>query len=371
METKDTIVRPPGEGENITPEVVEPKTALEMEENAELRKDSGMGRRIGQFLDIKKDDIAPPKEEDKGTSTPPKEEEVVPPVVSELDKMEQPQLIEEVKKNQRLVSERETNIKKLEDEVQRLKNIGEGEDPESKKLQAFIQEMKEDFTTGYSKFRKEYDLPDISVVQAQMNKGTVPQRVKHWQDTTLRSKIEKQFGLEEGEFEFSMEDAAKADTASYEWLYQTKLKEGELIDADKKVVQSQAQLDQRLEQQRELDKKSIAEKFYDGDLEKVKDLTNEMNTIANKVASGELTPDQHPLSLFNIARGVRFDELAGVLIKNAVDDIVKQFAEKGMVLEGDLPTDISKVSGSPSSSEEIKPKTNYSPMARGIKRFTK
>jgi len=290
-----------------------------------------------------------------------------PELFTKLEDMEKPDLIVEVKDKVNLLSQKDTAIKELEEKIQELEKNTPGEESE------VLQDMKslsKDFKGNYSRLQKKYNLPDLDLVKAQLDGGDIGSRLEQYQNNELRAKIEEQFKLAEGEFEYDPKEAAKARTASWYWDYYSKEKENQLKqEMESLTSSSQAQIE-KVEAQQQEDINWLAENYFDKDLNKAKEKITELNEIANKVSSGELTPDKYPLALRNIVRGAFYDEFVTAEKKIALDNLVKQFAEKGMYLPDDeLPTDVTKPSSSPTNHDINKKdieKKKISPMLRSF-----
>lgn len=288
---------------------------------------------------------------------------------SEVDfsKMDAPTLIEEVKKNQRLVSERNTKIKELED---KLKTTPKGEDIPETEYQKFVKEARVDLSSAWKKFKDKFDLPDVSLVSS-VNANSIDDRLLQWQQTELRDTIEKEFGLEKGEFEVVKEDLFTPKTPSYRWRTLTQSKETELQNEMLTNLNNQKkQLDEvRVQQQADID--WYAETYLGGDKEAAKTAVIELNNIPARIEKGELKPDAHPFSLKNLLRGANHETLTKMAVDEAVKNLTKAFNEKGIYLETkDFPTDITMPKGkSPEGDGKTvfsKEELEKSPMLRSL-----
>lgn len=294
---------------------------------------------------------------------------------AKLEDMETPQLVEEVKKNQRLVSERNAKIEELESALAKAKENGGGEaNPEMEK---FLKELNVDFVGAFEKYKDKLNLPDMDIVSAQLNTGGVTARVKQWQENSLRKEIEEQFGLEEGEFEYDPADASKAGTASYEWNERTDAYRQELRNKQVALRQKEAENLKRIEDQQAKDLKWYADTYFEGDQSKVKGLLDTMNDTQLKVTKGEETPDKHPFSLRNLMRGFYHEDLTRRAVEKAVSDLKAQYAEKGMYLKGDTeePTDVTRIKSPPGKDSGVlevsKEAISNSPMLQNISSMIK
>lgn len=347
-----------------------PTTQVAVEKPETVHPDSGMFQSMKQYLGNPAD-----KEEEK-KETPPqdKKEEEVPPVVDKkLEELEAPALVDEVKKHQRLVAERETEIGELKKQLQSLSDkTQQGGDPE---LAKFIEELSQDFAGAYEKNRGKYKLPDIATVISQFNGGGTTARIKQFQETTLRAKIEKEFGLAEGEFEYDPKEASQAGTPSYEWDEQTRQKKAELTAEITRKNEAEARRTAQIEEQQKVDKKWIADTYFGGDETKVKDILSNMDEAMQKVTLGELSSEKHPFAMRNIIRGYHFDALVKDAVEKATSELVAKYAKHRLYLPADsAPTDLggSKTAAAkPEVEKQASEQIKFSPMLQEIYNFTK
>lgn len=281
-----------------------------------------------------------------------------------LEEMQKEDLIKEIKKNQRLVSERNQKIKDLENNASKPTVTDE-------KLRAFINDIKSDLKGGWKKHAKDFDLPDLSLIQASNSNGNLEDRLYQWQQSELRSEIEKEFDLEKGEFEVVKEDLYEPRTPSYRWRTKTEAKEKELNREIENQVSVERQRLAKIQQQQADEIKWFAENYTDKDITKAQAVVQQMNEVPQKIAKGELTPDKHPFALKNLLLGFKHDELVTKAVNDAVAKITKQFNDKGVYLESnkELPTDITNVKAPKSGKSKVsfdKSNLEKSPMLRNL-----
>lgn len=285
-----------------------------------------------------------------------------------LEELEKPALIEEVKKNQRFVSDRNTKIQELENKV---KTLEEKPTVTDEKLKSFITDIKQDLVNGWKKHSKDLELPDIGLIQASGSSGSVEDRLLDWQENTLKDQIEKEFELEKGEFEVVKEDLFQPKTASYRWRTATEAKEKELQKELQDLSNAEKTRLADIQRKQTEDIKWYADTFAGGDQNEVVKLVSEINDIPAKIAKGELTPEKHPFSLRNLLVSYKYDELVKKAVNDAVAQTTKQFNEKGIYLENEdeLPTDLTKIKKAASEKKKIefdKKLISNSPMLRNV-----
>jgi hypothetical protein len=286
-----------------------------------------------------------------------------------LEELDKPLLIEEIKKNQRFVSERQKQIEELGSQIKELEaKISAGTaNPE---LEEFVQGLTKDFKGTYDKYKDKYKLPSIDVVQKQYKLGDTTSRVQQWQESSLRNQIEQEFNLAEGEFEFDATDAAKAGTASYRWTELTDLKKQELLNEQRKLQSDEQERLSRLEEQQKIDKQQFATKFLNGDTSAVEGLIAGLNETSSKVALGELPSEKHPFSMYNLLLAFKHEDIVKSEVQKAIDDTIKQFGKYNLYLpnnEENTPTDASKVKAKPANAEVFNSEAlTKSPMLRSM-----
>jgi len=287
---------------------------------------------------------------------------------AKLEDLTQEQLIEEIKKNQRLVSERVNEVNALKTEVEKFKSNGNTvtNDPE---LKQFIDELKTNPAGAWDKYRSKFDLPDKDLLSASLSTNPEKQ-LKAWQETELKPNIEKKFGLEKGEFEVVKEDLYEPGTPSYAFRKATEAKEREQERSIAATRQSESQMLEQIKAQQIKDIKFIAENDLDGDLEKAEALFNELNTLPLKVVNGEIPPEQSPYAIRNILRGVFYDRLMADVKAKTEANLIKQFNEKGMYLpDKEMPVDLTKLKTTQPNTPPVtanKEELQNSPMLRTI-----
>lgn len=289
-----------------------------------------------------------------------------------LEEMEQSSLIEEVKKNQRFVSERDKKLKDYESQIEKYKAAAGGDGNATEEDLEAVNDMKalaKDFRGTYSKIKSKYNLPDLDVVSAQISKGDAVSRLRQYQENELRNQIERKHDLAEGEFEYDSDKAAKAGTPSYDWDYLSDKKLQEFESEQQSLSKQEEERMQKLEQQNEVDKKWFAEQFFDGDTEKVENVLGEMSETINKFANGEESIEKHPYALRNILKGFYADTLIKQQVEKVAQDLLNKFAEESMYLPSDkLPTDLSNVKTKTKDADTFNDKDlEFSPAARTMR----
>lgn len=291
---------------------------------------------------------------------------------TKLEDLEPPQLIEEVKKNQRLVSERLKEIEALKTELETFKANGNGQQKtqaSNPEVEQFINELKINPASAWDKYRAKFDLPDKDLLSASLSSNPEKQ-LKAWQETQLKPEIEKKFNLEKGEFEVVKEDLYEPGTPSYAFRKATEAKEREQEQVIANTRQSESQMLEQIKAQQIEDIKFIAENDLGGDLEKAEALFNELNALPIKIVNGEVPAERSPYAIRNLIRGVFHDQLMAQAKAEVENDIIKQFNEKGMYLpDKELPTDITKIKTTQTTTTPVtatKEQLEYSPMLRTI-----
>jgi hypothetical protein len=276
----------------------------------------------------------------------------------------------EMKKNQRLLSERDKELGQLR---------GQKPDERLAKHQEFFDGLKKDFKGTYSRFQKDFDLPDFQYVENQSASGnSIQERLQQFQDIELTPNIEKKFKLEEGTFVYDANEAYKAGTPSYEYRLQTEVKERGLTSEYETNLTKQQTLLTKVKQQTDADMKFLREGYFpDKDYESpqkadeafVAYLT-ELDKVQAQINTGEFNPEQNPFALRNIFRGVHHDNLSKTALEKQAKDIHSQYNAKGLYLpDNELPTDPTKLKGNtpPPATGEYKGDGKFSPMHRRIK----
>jgi len=267
---------------------------------------------------------------DGGNKDPDKGSEERP---SKLEEMSQEQLIEELKKNQRIANERLDELKKLKDSP--ITNDEE--------LKAFIEELKKNPINAWKNYRDKFKLPDTDLLKASLSNDPEEQLLA-WQNTTLKKKFEKEFGLQDGEFEVVKEDLYTPKTPSFRWRQLSEQKEKELFSRVEDIQKEEKDRIEKIRESQEEDIEYFAETFLDGDLEVARSKVQELNSIPQKIADGELDQSQHPFSLRNLMRGAFYEELVTKERERAEQNIIKQFNEKGYYLTSkELPTNLNNI----------------------------
>lgn len=284
-----------------------------------------------------------------------------PPPPVKLEEMDSKALIEEVKKNQRLVSERDVKLKdyeKLQTENTQLKNQLEefkknkvGEDPTAK---AFFELLRKDATAAWSQYKAKLNLPDLGLVQTQFAGGGHSARLKQYLETTVKPEIEKEFGMDKGTFKFNAEEAeADPTSASAQFLNLKREKESELRGEVANQEAKEKQIVEAVKSQQAADLKWYTEKYLGGDQTKAQELMKEFEAKALEVIAGKAKPEDHPFSLRNVLRGFKHEQLVQEAITKTVGDIKQQYAALGAFLPGDTKDSITNLKDIKSAEKPI------------------
>jgi hypothetical protein len=126
-----------------------------------------------------------------------------------------------------------------------------------------------------------------------------------------------------------------------------------------------------VQEQQSNELKWYADNYTGGDIKKAEGIVAELNSVPQKIAKGELTPDKHPFALKNLLLGFKHEELVQEAVNNAVAKITKQFNDKGIYLEGrnDVPTDITNIKTPKSGGKKVnfeKVALEKSPMLKNL-----
>lgn len=335
-------------------EFVESKDVTKIESFSEAEKNKV--KEVFPNLFVSKDD----------NNTPPKEDFGV-----KLEEMEKPALIDEFKKSQRLVADRENEITSLKAKVIESEGTVEELKKSSKsEADSVLEEMKVDFLGTYNKYAKKYNLPPLDMIAQQLSGGDTEDRIRQYQDTHLRSYIEKKYNLQEGEFEYDPKEAAIAKTPSAEWDLLTAKKRQELSEESSNIQKVERERLTKVEEQQRNDLKWLTDTYYDGDSKKAEEAIKEMDGAVAKISKGEEPYEKHPFAMRNLVRGFYFEQLRDEAVQAAVDNLTAEFAKHKMYLPGkDSPTDISNISSNNSNTIPLhlqKDIIQHSPMLQNI-----
>lgn len=284
-----------------------------------------------------------------------------------LEEMKPEQLIEEVKKNQRISNERLNEINTFKAEVEKLKN--NGGDPDVK---AFLEALKEDPLKAWQTYAEKLKLPDPDVMrQIFATTEDADFRFKHWQDNVLKPQLEKKHNLVEGEFEYDPKDAYTKGTPSYDWRIATSQKEIEMQNETRTIQTSRQEQLQKAQVQQQQDIQWLADTYFSKDVTKVQEMVQQLNSIPEKISKGEMKPEDHPLALRSLVRGAFFDQLVDAKVQAAVNDIVTQYNSLGMHLPAkEVPTDVTALKGKDNKSvPQGNDKKFYSPLDSMLSRY--
>jgi len=275
----------------------------------------------------------------------------------------------EMKKNQRLLSERDKELGQLR---------GQKPDERLAKHQEFFDGLKKDFKGTYSRFQKDFDLPDFQYVENQSAGNSVQERLQQFQEVELTPNIEKKFKLEDGTFVYDANEAYKAGTPSYEYRLQTDKYEKGLTSEYETNLTKQQNLLSKVREQTDADMKFLREGYFpNSDYESPEKADeafvaylSELDKIQAQISTGDFNPEQNPFALRNIFRGVHHDSLLKTALEKQAKDIHSQYSAKGLYLpNNELPTDPTKLKGNipPPNGSDYKGDGKFSPMHRRIK----
>lgn len=349
---------------SVQPEVkvVDPMKPAEPEKPAEPVKPEDKKFDYGLFKDLSEKDIKELQENWKD--------------VSEERRFQYINAINDIKKNQRLVSERQLEL----DNVKKSSN--------TEKYTQFLDELKKDFIGTYDKYKDEFNLPDLEVVKKQVTTGGFQARLAQWQENDLTPQIEKKHKLEEGTFVYEPEEAYKAGTPSYDYRVMTMQKERDFIEEDSRVSKVAKDAMGKIEEARKEQLLELKQTYFPdlaGDSEEVKarnaeneqkfiSMLSKIDEMGKGLAEGKFDANTNPFALKNIFRGVHFDELVKQAVDAEANKIHQEYHKLGFYLPNngkDMPSDLTKINGRPEISQTDEAKLKRSPMARMISRTIK
>ena len=243
---------------------------------------------------------------------------------------------------QRIAEERKHEIDKIK---------SSGEVPADKlerlqKLESFVNDLKANAPEAIKKYKSDFELPDVDLIQSQANKGDINTRLKNWQETTLVSDIEKKFDLEKGEFVFDYNEAYTAGTPSYEFRKSTEEMERQLANEQQEIMSKEQKALQAIVEQRDIGVKWLQENYYkDSNEEFVGDLTA-LDSMYKKMQEGNFTREANPFAIENIFRGIFFDKLVERAVKQHESKIHEAYNKRGLYLpSNEMPMDVTKIKG--------------------------
>jgi len=277
-----------------------------------------------------------------------------------LEEMQPQELIEEIKKWQRISEERKL------DEVTKNKLLSRNVELETslKDLEDFKKGAKSNFWEAYKTYQSKFNLPDYKFMQKELQTGgTMESQLETYQNTSLVPEIMERFRLDE--FEYNPSEAWRPGTPSYFFRTRTEQYEGGLRN---KVFEEESRTNQQLKtftEQRDKDIEYIKNTYYVGKDEDFKSIMNEFNSPESIEKFTNI--DNHLLSFKNLFRGYYFDTLTKGIVDAEIQKIHEQYNQLGMKLpKSELPTDITKVPGDkPPISVQKSP---FSPMQRNLNR---
>lgn len=269
----------------------------------------------------------------------------------------------DMKKNQRLVAEREKTIKELQSKITTPEDI--------EKMKEFVSGLRTDAIGTYKRFQKDFNLPEPEFLEKQMiSGGSVEDRLSQWQENELMPSIEKKFKLDGGTFVYDAAEAYRAGTPSYEYRVQTEKRERALSSEYENTVQRQQTILTKVKEQNDADLKYLRETFFPnvnyGENEEASTKADEafaaslaeLDEIQRSNQEGEFDPTRNPFSLKVIWTGLNFDKLLNTALEKERNSIHKQYNEKGLYLKNgeDMPTDVTKPKGTASAAPPAKKK---------------
>lgn len=295
--------------------------------------------------------------------------------------------LDDIKKNQRLVSERSRRIEELE-------KSGIKEVEVDKKYGELINGLKSDFFGTYEKVQKEHKLPDITTIAKQITTGdTLQARVAQYQKDVLAPDIEKRHNLPEGTFVFDATEAWQSGTPSYDFRTKTADKENELRSSwqnkEKEVANSASEMIKiRNEQIKELKDSYFPVTMQDDGsdaykqevIEKDKrytDMLAKLDAVYNSMKEGKaLSTSENPFIFKNVFRGLFYDDLSKIDIQRAIQKVHDEYAKYGLRLprNASFPDDVTRMKGESPDRESVTFKvgdTKFSPQNRFLNRVAK
>ena len=269
------------------------------------------------------------------------------------------------------IKELETTLKTTQSSLSALQKDGVGDS----EVTEFLKGLRTDFSGTVNKYREKYGIPDNNVLLTQMGGGATQAknaRLKQFIDADLKPKIEKDFKLDKGTFKYD-DTAGRADpeSASYAFIKGLEAKEAELDNADSALKLKEKETFDLMVTRQATDKQWYADKYYGGDLTKVEEVVTNLNAIPAKIASGELKPEDHPLSLRYVLRGYNYEAHAKAEVDAAIEGLKVQLKELGVTFPDgmELPTDLTKLKKKEVKGDD-KPfkikQSEHSPMALSI-----
>lgn len=272
----------------------------------------------------------------------------------------------DVKKYQRLVSERETQL-----------NQYKSAKPEEElgKYKEFIEGMKKDAIGTYKRFQKDFDLPEPEFLEKQVASGDVESRLEQWQEKDLVPNIERKHKIEEGTFTYDPSEAYKAGTPSYDYRIATEKRERELTSEFQQMQDKQIDIATKVKQQTDTDMKYLRETYFpNSDYETPEKADEAFVSLLTKIdenqeaiRKGEFNAELNPFALRNIFRGMNFDTLVQSAVDKATKSLHSQYNAKGLYLpNNETPTDATKLKGSSPTGNNNSERTKFSPMHRVV-----
>lgn len=344
-------------------EIVQEEPAKVTAEQLNAPIKSGLASIMSQYLPKEevKEDVKEIKEE-KQVEKPKEDESKL--FNNDLTKMKPEELVEEVKRKDKLSTERHNQILEMQKKIEEMEKAGV-----NPKTQEFIDGLKKDLVGTWNKYAGEFNLPDTKYVKELLASKDNSSRLSQWQKNDLIPQVEKKFGLVDGQFEYDSAEAYKAGTPSYEFRKATENKEKELDGEFENAKKSEKEIYVKAINRQTEDSKWLTEKYFDNDAKKTLEYINRLNELPSKIQNKELDESNHPFELRNLIRGAFHDEFVKIAVDKAVSDLKSQYDKVGLYLPNkkETPTDVTSVKGK-SVTEEAVSKT-YSPLSNALNSY--
>ena len=287
--------------------------------------------------------------------------------IEQLVKADKKEVAKKYFETQKTLKELQNQISQKEEEIKKFSNSNE-----------FFEGLKKDFIGTYKRFQKEYGLPDLDFIQKQVQTGgDVASRLAQWQKEELVKQIADKFEIDPEEFVYDPSEAYTAGTPSYEYRIRTEQRERELLSEYDKTKASEEEALKKVVEQRNKDLLELRKTYFpDEDFESPEKADEafvahlqKLDEMYSKMQEGDFSPKGNPFSLYNIFRGVMFDDLVSQAVNKAVQQVHEEYHKHSLYLPEDkeIPTDATQVKG-----ENVKPKVDdkkrkFSPLYRTMK----
>lgn len=273
----------------------------------------------------------------------------------------------DMKKYQRLADSRLTEIK------------SKGPDEVKKEFDGFLNDLRTDPIGGFTKYKDKYNLPDAGFVQKMAQSGgDIATRVGEWQEKSLIPSIEKKHKIDNGTFVYDAAEAYKPGTPSYQYRVETEKQERTFTNEFNQKVQKETDSFNKAMEFRKGDLKTLQDTFFKPSSDKEEDIKKANDEFAETVSKldamwvemskGDLSAKSNPLALYNVFRGVFFDQLVGKVVEQKINEVHAQYQKYKMYLpEKEMPTDVTKMNGSlGTGGNGNDPRRAFSPMHRSL-----